>query len=101
MGTHYPDEPLLYGDEGLYISSWYSLLFTPFFYFVGFPLMGMVNPLPSKVVMIESFMPTAIIAVVLTKIFDLNNDLSNAAWFTTTFLFIRFLPALFYVQKLL
>lgn len=201
---------LLYGDEGLYIASWYSLLFNPFFYFVGFPLMsmitkkerfsfretlhqfthnpasiipvafmfaglglnlagltrplilnliatrymsyilvagysfaiglglslsgalkyikhslwlsfikfiynplitllllflfgfmGMSNSLPRKVVMIESFMPTAIMAVVLTKMFDLNDDLSNAAWFITTFLFIPLLPAIFYIQSLL
>ena len=34
---------LLYGDEGLYIASWYSLLFNPFFYFVGFPLMNIIT----------------------------------------------------------
>jgi len=51
--------------------------------------------------MIESFMPTAIMAVVLTKMFDLNDDLSNSAWFITTFLFIPLLPAVFYIQSLL
>jgi predicted permease len=48
-----------------------------FLFLSGF--MDMSNALPRKVAMIESFTPTAIMAVVLTKMFDLNDDLSNAA----------------------
>lgn len=201
---------ILFGDQGLYLASWFITLYTPFYYFVGFPLMSsisgegdyrmrdafrdlvsnpvsivpissmiiglvlnltgvrrppelnllvtkfltylltasfsfaiglglnfrksfryakhslwisaikflynplislllmwalgyfrMANSLPLKVVFVESFMPTAILAVVLSKIFSLNEDLANAAWIMTTLIVVPFIPVIFYVQSLL
>lgn len=40
--------------------------------------------LPAMVVMVESFMPTAIMSVVLVKLLGLDEDLANSAWFVTT-----------------
>jgi predicted permease len=31
---------ILFGDQGLYLASWYITLYVPFYYFVGFPLMS-------------------------------------------------------------
>jgi predicted permease len=201
---------ILFGDQGLYLASWYITLYMPFYYFVGFPLMssisgkghyrirdafkdlvsnpvsivpissmilgmglnlaglerppllnllvtryltylltasfsfaigmglnfrrsftyvkhslwisaikflynplmsllimwalgyfGMANALPMKVVFVESFMPTAILAVVLSKIFRLNEDLANAAWILTTLIVVPILPAIFFMQGML
>ncbi len=58
----------------------------------------MANVLPLQVVFVESFMPTAILAVVLSKIFRLNEDLANAAWILTTLLIVPVIPAIFYIQ---
>ena len=57
----------------------------------------MARRLPLQVVLVESFMPTAILAVVLSKIFRLNEDLANAAWILTTLLVVPFIPAIFYL----
>ena len=201
---------ILFGDQGLYLASWYITLYMPFYYFVGFPLMSSIsgegdyrvrdafadlvtnpvsivpissmilglslnlagvarppllnllvtkfltylltasfsfaigmglnfrqsfkyvkhslwisvikflyNPLtsllmmwalgyfrmahrlPLQVVFVESFMPTAILAVVLSKIFRLNEDLANAAWILTTLLVVPIIPAVFYILNLL
>jgi predicted permease len=59
------------------------------------------STLPLKVAFVESFMPSAILAVVLSKIFRLNEDLANAAWILTTFLVVPFIPAIFYLQRYL
>jgi len=60
----------------------------------------MAHSLPLKVVFVESFMPTAILAVVLSKIFRLNEDLANAAWILTTLIILPIIPAIFYIQNL-
>jgi predicted permease len=46
-------------------------------------------------------MPTAILAVVLSKIFRLNEDLANAAWILTTLLIVPIIPVIFYIQGFL
>jgi predicted permease len=55
------------------------------------------DPLPLQVTFIESFMPTAILAVVLSKLFGLNDDLANAAWILTTFVMVPFIPLIIYL----
>ena len=61
----------------------------------------MTNPLPLKVAFVESFMPTAILAVVLSKLFRLNEDLANAAWILTTLLMVPLIPVIIWLQGLL
>jgi predicted permease len=59
----------------------------------------MEDLLPAKVVLVESFMPTAIMAVLLVKIFRLNEDLANAAWILTTLLVIPVIPGMLFLCK--
>jgi predicted permease len=201
---------ILFGDQGLYLASWFITLYLPFYYFVGFPMMSSIsgeaeyrivdalrdlisnpvsivpissmtlglvlnlagvarpeslnlfvtkfltylltasfsfaiglglnfrksfsyvkhslwiscikfvyNPLvsllimwalgyfqmsyrlPLKVVFVESFMPTAILAVVLSKIFRLNEDLANAAWILSTLIIVPIIPFIFFIQSVL
>jgi len=54
--------------------------------------------LPARVVMVESFMPTAIMSVVLVKLLGLDEDLANSAWFVTT---IGAMPVVLVLLKLL
>ncbi len=67
----------------------------------AFGYFRMEDVLPLQVVFVESFMPTAILAVVLSKIFRLNEDLANAAWILTTLLIVPVIPAIFFLQGLL
>jgi predicted permease len=62
---------------------------------------GMTSPLPLRVAFVESFMPTAILAVVLSKLFRLNEDLANAAWIMTTLLMVPVTPVIIWAQGLL
>jgi len=62
-----------------------------------FGYLKMDNPLPSSVVFIQSFMPTAIMAVILSKVFRLNEDLSNAAWIITNLLVIPMIPVMIFL----
>jgi predicted permease len=62
-----------------------------------FGYFSMEDLLPVKVVLVESFMPTAIMAVVLVKLFRLNEDLANAAWILTTFLVIPVIPVMLFL----
>jgi predicted permease len=55
------------------------------------------DTLPARVMLVESAMPTAIMAVILTKLFGLDEDLANAAWILTTILVIPLIPILFLV----
>lgn len=72
-----------------------AALFTALVKFIYNPLAAFVllrvlgyfrqpDPLPAMVVMVESFMPTAIMSVVLVKLLGLDEDLANSAWFVTT-----------------
>jgi predicted permease len=59
------------------------------------------DTLPLRVAFVESFMPTAILAVVLAKLFELNDDLANAAWILSTFIVVPIIPGIIYAQNLL
>jgi predicted permease len=72
-----------------------AALFTALIKFIYNPLAAFVllrvlgyfrqsDLLPAWVVMVESFMPTAIMSVVLVKLLGLDEDLANSAWFVTT-----------------
>jgi len=63
-----------------------SLLFT-----LGYFKMETI--LPTRVVLLQTLMPSAIMAVILSKLFSLNNDLANAAWILTNLLVIPLIPA--------
>lgn len=60
-------------------------------------LMGyhkMLDALPMKIVLIESCMPVALSALLLTVFFDIDRDLSNACWLVTTFMMLLVIPVL-------
>jgi len=58
-----------------------------------FGYLRMENSLPAEVVLLQSFMPSAIMAVILAKLFSLNSDLANAAWILTNLFVIPLIPA--------
>jgi predicted permease len=57
------------------------------------------DPLPALVVLVESAMPTAILALVAVKLFGLNEHLANAAWIFTTLLAIGVIGLQFAVLR--
>jgi len=59
------------------------------------------DALPARVVLVQSVMPTAILAVVAVKLFGLNEDLANAVWMLSTLLAVPVILLLFAVQRLL
>ena len=59
-----------------------------------FNYQDIMEGLPLKIAIIESFMPTAIASLVLASLFDLDQDLANSCWIFTTLLFMLFLPLL-------
>ena len=68
-------------------------------FLLGFNLLR--DPVPAKVILVESFMPTAIMSLVLVKIFDLNDHLANSAWILGTLLIIPLIPIVYLVANLL
>jgi predicted permease len=58
------------------------------------------DTLPARVMLVESAMPTAIMAVIMTKLFSLDEDLANATWILTTILVIPIIPILFLVLSM-
>ena len=50
--------------------------------------------LPMKIVIIESSMPVAFSALLLTVLFDIDRDLSNSCWLVTTFMMLIIIPLL-------
>lgn len=74
---------------------------------VGFALLYLFgflkieNPVPAKVVLIESFMPTAIMSVVMVKLFELNEDLANSAWILSNLAVIPMIPVMVMLSGLL
>ena len=56
---------------------------------------------PARVVFVLSFMPSAILSVTLSKIFDMNDDLANIAWLLSNMSIIIILPGLAYLMKLI
>lgn len=53
------------------------------------------NPLMVKVVLIQSIMPSAIMAVVVSKLYKLDEHLSNSCWVVTTVVAMAVLPVLY------
>lgn len=78
--------------------------------FIYNPLMGitcvhllkgkMNDPLLTKVVFIESFMPVAIFALLLPQFFKLDQDLVNATWVFTTGAFVLMIPLIILMLSL-
>jgi len=95
---------------GKSIRYWGHTLFIAFIKFVYNPIIalfllyifgyfGLKNTIPSRVILVESFMPTAIMSVVLVKIFNLNEDLANAAWLITNMMTIVVFPILILLKR--
>jgi len=90
-----------YIKHSIYISA-IKFVFNPL---VGFALiylfgfLGIDDLIPSKVIFIESFMPTAIMSVILVKIFELNEDLSNSAWILTNLFAIPIIPIMIALSR--
>jgi predicted permease len=61
-----------------------KFVFTPIVALAVIFILRIEDIVTARVILIESFMPTAIMSVVLVKIFNLNEDLANASWFLTT-----------------
>jgi predicted permease len=57
------------------------------------------EPIVMKVVLIQCCMPAAIMSVVLSKLFGLNEDLASAAWVVTTITSAVVLPTLYLVVR--
>lgn len=68
-------------------------------YLIGFG--NIDNGLPLKVVIILSSMPVAFIALIPPSIYDLDLDLANSCWFSTTALLIIILPLLLIVLSMI
>jgi malate permease and related proteins len=49
---------------------------------------GAALPLAAKIIIIQSFMPPAIYAVIISNLYDLDRDLANSLWFSATLLLI-------------
>jgi predicted permease len=65
----------------------FKFVYNPLAAYMLLRVLGYLRPadlLPARVVMVESFMPTAIMSVVLVKLLGLDEDLANSAWFITT-----------------
>jgi len=57
--------------------------------------------LPIKVIFIETCMPVAIFSIVLSKLFDLNQDMANTCWILTTLAVIVELPFIYLIVSML
>jgi hypothetical protein len=62
---------------------------------------NVMGGLPFKIVVIESFMPTAIASLVLPVLFDLDQDLANSCWIFTTLFLIALLPVILFILSIL
>ena len=92
-----------YIKHSLYISA-IKFIFTPLIGLLVLTVMGFLHfddPLPAKVIFVESFMPAAIMSVLLVKVFNLNEDLSNASWIITNMIAVPMIPLLWVLQKLI
>jgi len=56
-----------------------------------------MDGLPLKVVFIEATMPAAIFSLVLSRLFNLNQDLANSCWIFTTLAVILILPLIYII----
>ena len=79
-----------------------KFIYNPIIAFILLHIFGyfkLGNLIPSRVILVESFMPAAIMSVVLVKIFNLNEDLTNASWLVTNMMAIAIFPILTFIQK--
>jgi len=67
-------------------------------YIIGYH--NVLDGLPMKVVLIESCMPVAFAALLLTAIFDIDRNLTNACWVVTTFMMLLVIPILVTILSL-
>jgi len=56
-----------------------------------------IGAIPAQVIVIESFMPVAIFSLVLSKLFDFDQDLANSCWISTTLFIIFILPIIYLI----
>ncbi len=56
---------------------------------------GSLASIPARVVMIQSFMPPAIYAVITANLFGLDRELANSLWFSTSLLLLPIAALLF------
>jgi predicted permease len=94
---------LRYAPHGLSVSA-IKFLFNPAIGFGSillFGFLGLENTLPAKVIFIQSFMPAAIMSVIMVKIFELNEDLANSAWIISNFSAIPMIPVMIALSRLL
>lgn len=68
-------------------------------YLLGLP--SFMDGLPLKVVFIESAMPAAIFSLVLSRLFNLNQDLANSCWVFTTLAVLPAMPLIYMIVNLL
>nr|HID58012.1 hypothetical protein [Desulfobacterales bacterium] len=66
-----------------------------------FGLFSIPDEIPLKVIFIQSCMPPAIFSLVLSRIFNLNQDLANACWLCLTFATLLEIPVICFVLKIL
>jgi len=54
-----------------------------------------LGELPPKVLFIEAIMPVAIFALVLSKLFEFDQDMANSSWIATTMFIILIIPVIY------
>jgi len=72
-----------------------KFVYNPVFAYILLYISGffkLSNLIPARVMLVESFMPAAIMSVVLVKLFNLNEDLANASWLITNMMAIAVFP---------
>jgi predicted permease len=93
---------LRYLKHGLFVSL-VKFIYSPLtgaglIYLFGFHRMQ--DTILSKVILVESFMPVAIVSLVLVKLFRLGDDLANSSWVLSTFLVIPLIPLVMLLANL-
>ncbi len=78
---------------------WSPAIGISFAYFLKYQ--NIMGGLPLKIIVIESFMPCAIASLVLSSLFNLDQDLANSCWIFTTLLLIPLLPVLLLILSIL
>jgi predicted permease len=94
---------LKYIKHVLLISS-IKFIYNPLVGFILMYLFGYLkleNQIPAKVIFVESFMPSAIMSVVMVKIFKLDDDLSNSAWILTNLIAIPVIPLMISISRVI
>jgi predicted permease len=84
---------------------WLSISFVKFLFspFIGMCLTYMLhlsNPI-TTVVLVQAGMPVANAALILSNLFELDQDLANSCWLFTTFISLLTTPILLYALNFL